>query len=345
MSIGMRPEGAVVHLEHNPLAPLPMALSKDQTARCGPRHVEEMTPQQRWTGGCTNMEAGQRSGGLGRGDDHPFRCYGGILRAPCGDVPCPRFLAELGKAALQAGSGTRDMDEPRPHPPKHHAWGRIKTDHRLICFFAPGIGEQFFLPDATVDSPAPMALMLNHNLGPTDAMHASDLQMVKPARTDAYCRTHELRYLSSVSHLVSPRHVVAPEPGHPAYNMAGPAPSIARQKKAEGFFGGPFGIWIGPEVEPRGLVCQSVRRHKLLRLFGLGGSRVRQVLAAPWDQVVEQMRCMPAIQALVAVFAAVWQAETVVAAHGGNEDDQEMAREGSCGVGANLPPPSSLRVA
>ena len=103
---------------------------------------------------------------------------------------------------------------------------------------------------------------------------------------------------------------------YPAYNMSGPAPSITRNGPHKNFFSGTFGVWIGSTGEgeaPMYRVCRLIRRHELLKLMGLRGRIIRQLLAAPWDLVEERMRCVPGVQGLAAAFTSIRQAETLAA--------------------------------
>ena len=75
----------------------------------------------------------------------------------------------------------------------------LETEHRLVCFLQPSIGQHFSIPDATVNTLAAMSTFLYHDIAPSDAMQHNQLHVVRPGRTDAYRRFHKLQHSESVN--------------------------------------------------------------------------------------------------------------------------------------------------
>ena len=64
--------------------------------------------------------------------------------------------------------------------------------------------------------------------------------------------------------MVQVRHDGCSGDGFPAFNIEGPALSIAEAQEYDMFVGGPFGIWNADAEAVDRKVCRAVRRNELL---------------------------------------------------------------------------------
>ena len=195
--------------------------------------------------------------------------------------------------------------------------GHIETNHQAVFSLAPGRGDYFSLPTTSAEAPGSMSEIIDADRCAVDGLSYGDLQARTPAASDPRRRATESRFSASIDRLVKRRYEGGAKPSHPAYNPAGPAPSIALTGDHEEFFGGMFGIWTGAggKSDDSQIVCRPVRRHEIPALLGLRPNRARQLLLAPWEQVQERMRCVPGMHGLAAAMAAIRQAEATEAAH------------------------------
>jgi hypothetical protein len=195
--------------------------------------------------------------------------------------------------------------------------GHIETNHQAVFTLSDGIGTHFSLPTISAEQPGSMNEVINSDLCQLDGMRYGDLQSLTPAANDPLRRATESKFSASVDRVVKRRFDGGSKPSHPAYNPAGPAPSISLRGAHEEFFGGVFGIWTGVEGErdDAGVVCRPVRRHELPALLGLRPTRAKELLLAPWEQARERLRCVPGMHGLAAALAAIRQAEATERAH------------------------------
>ena len=64
--------------------------------------------------------------------------------------------------------------------------GAIETDHRLVCSLQLYFGRYFLIPDATVNTPAALSPLFDHDIAPLDSMQYDQLHVVRPGWTNTY---------------------------------------------------------------------------------------------------------------------------------------------------------------
>ena len=157
----------------------------------------------------------------------------------------------------------------------------IETDHRLFCTLAPGLGDHFVLPESSVERSHLIRPDLDKDRYTDEGLSTSALRIRWPAASDPRRRATESQYSAVFDRMVQGRHDGGSGDGFPAFNMEGPAPTIARAQEYDTFFGGPFVIWTVDGKSSDGKVCRLVRRNELLYLFGLGRYTILHLLQAP----------------------------------------------------------------
>ena len=106
-------------------------------------------------------------------------------------------------------------------------------------------------------------------------------------------RSCELRFLVIAYRLVKVKGchdgICSTGMGFHVFNTTNPAPSIARVQEYETFCGGTFGCWMGSTSKPSGLVCRAIQRHELLQLFGLESDKIKDLLHATWEYILQRL--------------------------------------------------------
>lgn len=192
MAIGMDPRGAVVHLKHDAMAPLPTAMTETQPTQGVAQWLADL--EQGKTDEPMQVDwlvavFPQQPAALGNSDPQAAQwaedatALADALAERCG----LRAAAFLAPDRWPTVSGRLSQTGPSRRLWSHHECvlrnasheGRIETDHHLVCSLPPGVGKYFSIPDATVDEASPMLPALDQELAPVDAIPYGQLRTTR----------------------------------------------------------------------------------------------------------------------------------------------------------------------
>jgi hypothetical protein len=182
--------------------------------------------------------------------------------------------------------------------------GAIETCHSVLCMAPTPTIRALHLPDITADAPGSMAGTLDHPGLDPDSLWLQDFVTTKPDPVSHLLAT-PTAYAARVARFIRHRADLKPNPGYPAYDPNGPAPSVAYPQPHEDFFQAPFAIWIGG----RNKRCRPIRPHELWELIGFESPSADALTRLHPATALRRLRTTPGRHGLAAFFHALHQAE------------------------------------
>jgi hypothetical protein len=134
-----------------------------------------------------------------------------------------------------------------------------------------------------------------------------DLGTVTQLKPNAVHRTTESVHSARVGRYVKPPSDARPLDGWPAYNPAGPAPSLAMVPSVDSVFPDTFGIWATTRCLRH--IASPARLHEVLFLIGFSTPHTERQCRRHFPTVLTSLRSSPGMQAFMNMLQAIQHAK------------------------------------